>query len=100
MNRSHIASLLIGAAFIAPAWAQEQSTVPFGGQIVVSPDRVIFANPPMRGGYQSRTIGVVYDNTSNVFGNDTGGTILAQTDQILEDVSFVGSPWALPYSGG
>ena len=103
MSHSRLACLLIGAAvaaFAVPAMAQEQSTLPLGGQVLLTPDRVVYANPPMRGGYQSRATGVVYDNTSNVFGNGTGGTILGQTDQILEDISFVGSPWALPYSGG
>ncbi|MFA6046315.1 MAG: hypothetical protein WC718_15125 [Phycisphaerales bacterium] len=100
MTKSCILSLIAGAACALPALAQnaEVGTLPFGGEIVLGADHIVASSSPIRGGYQSRTIGNVYDNVSNVFSNGTGGTFLGQCNMIGEDVSFVGSPWALPYA--
>jgi hypothetical protein len=65
---------------------------------VISPQQVMAASPALRGGYRERALAYVYDNISNVLGNGTGGSIIT-TPHVLEDVSFVGGPWALPYSG-
>ncbi|MFA6046012.1 MAG: hypothetical protein WC718_13600 [Phycisphaerales bacterium] len=98
MRTSCVAIVLAGLTGGGVAWAQESEPLPFGGEIVLGAQQVVAADPPVRGGYQSRAVGLVYDNFSAVFGNGTGGNFLAQTNQVLEDVSFVGGPWALPYT--
>ena len=98
MTKSCVLSLIAGAACTMTAFGQEVGTLPFGGNIVLPASAVKYANPPLRSGYQSRATGNVYDNTTNVFGNGTGGTYLGQCNEIIEDISFVGSPWALPYA--
>ena len=99
MSYSRVSVLLVGAALASPAFSQEDQTLPFGGEVILTPQQIVAADPPLRGGYQSRSVGYVYDNTSNVFGNGTGGQYIGQCNQVMEDVSFVGGPWALPYAG-
>ncbi|MBI1191222.1 MAG: hypothetical protein GC200_11150 [Tepidisphaera sp.] len=94
MKREMLAAAVV-SAFAVASFAQD--TLPFGGEIVIPASQVKYANPPLRGGYQSRALAPVYDNISSVFANGTGGAYLA-TEMIMEDVSFVGGPWALPYS--
>ncbi|MBI1190466.1 MAG: hypothetical protein GC200_07300 [Tepidisphaera sp.] len=98
MSKISLLSLIAGAACGMSAYGQEVGTLPVGGNVVLDSSHIVYANPPIQGGFESRALGAVYDNTSNVFGNGTGGTFLGNCNQVLEDISFVGSPWALPYA--
>ncbi|MBI1191224.1 MAG: hypothetical protein GC200_11160 [Tepidisphaera sp.] len=96
MQRDILAALLFSAISSA-ALAQQQ--LPFGGEVVIPPSQTVYASTPPRTGYQPRVLTDIYDNISLTFMNGTGATFAGSCNQILEDVSFVGGPWALPYSG-
>ncbi|MBI1191223.1 MAG: hypothetical protein GC200_11155 [Tepidisphaera sp.] len=96
MKRELIAAIIVPTLGTA-AFAQE--VLPISGPVQVITPQVVYANPPIRGGYQSRAITTVYDNLSNALANGTGNLALGNCNQALEDVSFTNSPWALPYSG-
>ena len=92
-NVSLIPILLSAAALTGACFGQELGVSPFGG--VVRADPVGF---PARS-YQSRAVDVVYDCLTNVFTNGSH-THLGTCSQILEDISFVPGPWAIPAGDG
>ncbi|GJQ29121.1 MAG: hypothetical protein HBSAPP03_10050 [Phycisphaerae bacterium] len=61
-------------------------------------EEVEFRDPvgyPSTGGYESRAIGITYDNLSSTFGQTPARwTSVANHKHILEDISFVPGPWA------
>ncbi|MFA6046014.1 MAG: hypothetical protein WC718_13610 [Phycisphaerales bacterium] len=97
----NILAFVVAAGVACPAIAQNEDLPwqPNGGEVVISPSRVEYANPPLRNGYQPRASVPVYDNFSLLYNNGTGGTYLGQCNQILEDISFAEGPWGLPYEG-
>jgi len=95
MKREMLAACVVSAC---GATLLAQDTLPYGGEIVISPSQVISANPPLRTGFGARALATVYDNQTNLLANGSSVTV-GFSYQILEDVSFEPGPWGSGYAG-